>query len=85
MTDQNMCPVCGYEMEAPPRDYNICSSCGTEFGYHDVNSTIKELRVEWLRSGARWWNSEVPKSAGWGPFQQLNRLIKDEVAIPGYR
>ncbi len=52
----NICPVCGYLMEDPPKDYNICPSCGTEFGYHDLNSSIAELRAAWLRTGPRWWS-----------------------------
>src|SRR6266446_4815425 len=51
MVIETTCPVCGYEMDDPPRDYNICPSCGTEFGLHDVNASISELRAAWLQTG----------------------------------
>jgi len=70
----NMCPVCGYGMEDPPEDYNICPSCGTEFGLHDVNSSIAALRAAWLRSGARWWSPVDPQPLGWDPYLQLDNL-----------
>jgi predicted amidophosphoribosyltransferase len=40
----HMCPVCGYGMEDPPQDYNICPCCGTEFGLHDAERTHDQLR-----------------------------------------
>ncbi len=70
----NLCPVCGYEMEVPPRDYNICLSCGTEFGVNDVNSTIPELRESWISAGPRWWSTVIPKPPDWNPFRQLSNL-----------
>lgn len=47
---QNLCPVCGYGMKEAPADFNICPSCGTEFGVHDVNSSIPELRKAWSKT-----------------------------------
>lgn len=75
MVGENMCPVCGYEMEDPPRDYNICPSCGTEFGHHDVNSTVHDLRAAWLRGGAKWWSPAEPQPDGWDPYLQLNAVL----------
>jgi len=66
-----LCPVCGYEMDDPPRDYNICPSCGIEFGYHDAGRTYEELRRIWLDSGARWWSPVDRKPPGWDPYIQL--------------
>ena len=41
------CPVCFFdEMPDPPRDYNICPCCGTEFGNDDVEYSYAELRVQ---------------------------------------
>ena len=45
MVIDKLCPVCGYQMEDPPKDNNICPSCGTEFGLHDVNATLSDLRA----------------------------------------
>lgn len=75
MVNNKLCGVCGYEMEEGPRNYNICPSCGTEFGLHDVNSTIEDLRQVWLGSGPRWYSAVVPKPAGWNPMMQLARLL----------
>ena len=71
----NMCPVCGYGMDDPPEDYNICPSCGTEFGLHDAHTSIAELRAAWLRSGAHWWSPVDPQPQGWDPYLQLDNLM----------
>ncbi len=67
------CPVCGYYMEDPPRDYNICPSCGTEFGYHDAGRTHEELRNIWIKSGAEWWSPVDRKPERWNAYIQLLR------------
>lgn len=72
---ENMCPVCGYNMEDPPHDFNICPSCGTEFGNSDVNASIKELRSAWLRSGAKWWSPVDIPPDGWDPYEQVSDLL----------
>ena len=71
MVIENLCPVCGYEMEDPPKDYNICPSCGTEFGNHDLNASISELRAAWIGSGPKWWSKTDPQPENWNPFAQL--------------
>lgn len=73
---QYMCPVCGFLMEEPPCDYNICASCGTEFGLHDVNMTVDELRADWLRNGAKWWSNFQNAPAGWDPYVQVSKLLR---------
>jgi hypothetical protein len=75
MVNEKLCTVCGYEMEEGPRHYNICPSCGTEFGLHDVNSTIDNLRKAWIEGGARWYSTAVPQPQGWKPAVQLARLL----------
>lgn len=62
-------------MEEGPRGYNICPSCGTEFGLHDVNSTIEDLRTAWLESGAKWHSAVVPEPEKWNQAQQLATLL----------
>lgn len=71
---ENLCPVCGYEMDDPPCGYNTCPSCGTEFGLHDANASIVELREAWLRTGPKWWSATDPRPADWDPYAQLARL-----------
>jgi len=75
MVSENLCPVCGYGMEDPPKDYNICPSCGTEFGHHDVNASISDLRSAWLRTGPKWWSTVTPERENWNPFEQLANLL----------
>ena len=69
-----LCPVCGFGMEHEPKNYHICPSCGTEFGLHDQNATIDELRTAWIRTGPRWWSKTDPKPENWSPFLQLANL-----------
>jgi hypothetical protein len=71
-----LCPVCGYEMTDPPRDFNICPSCGTEFGVHDCNSTVEELQKAWLSTGPKWWSDTEPEPAEWNPIQQIAKLLR---------
>jgi hypothetical protein len=73
-TCKHLCPVCGYELDDPPRDFNICPSCGTEFGLHDVNASILELRQAWIDAGPRWWSKTDPQPQNWNPFVQLSRV-----------
>src|SRR5258708_15856140 len=75
MMNEKMCPVCGFEMSDGPRDYNICPSCGTEFGLHDVNSSIEVLRDVWIESGPRWYSRVVAEPVGLNPWLQLLRLF----------
>ncbi|MGA9668031.1 MAG: hypothetical protein WBQ94_02420 [Terracidiphilus sp.] len=64
------CPVCYYTgMQDPPRDYNICECCGTEFGNDDEALSHEELRARWIESGARWFFRSAP--VGWNPWTQL--------------
>lgn len=52
-----MCPVCDYDkLTDPPTDFEICPSCGTEFGYTDHTKTHAELRAEWIKGGRKWWS-----------------------------
>jgi len=71
MNIENMCPVCGYEMEAPPRDYRICPSCGTEFGVNDMNASIAELREAWMKTGPSWWSKTDAPPTEWDPIKQM--------------
>lgn len=71
---QNLCPVCGFEMDDPPRDYNICPSCGTEFGLHDLNASVLDLRQAWIKTGPVWWSDSDPRPVNWDPYVQLSRL-----------
>jgi len=75
---ENLCLVCGYGMDDPPKDYNICASCGTEFGVNDVNSTIPDLREVWIADGPRWWSPTDDPPLHWDPWAQLANLLHSE-------
>lgn len=91
-----MCPICGYpELLEPPfysnggGSYEICPSCGFEFGYDDFNHVdysketylyvreqcIKNWRKNWVEDGMK-WNSKIKKPNNWNPQEQLNKLIE---------
>jgi hypothetical protein len=79
----NRCPVCGYDdLEEPAFDdvgapsFEICPSCGTEFGYDDATRSHKSLRDEWIAKGMPWWADDKPPP-GWDPMQQLQSLTND--------
>jgi hypothetical protein len=66
------CPVCGYNnLPDPPVDYEICPSCGTEFGYDDFTFSHENLRRKWLTAGAKWHSRRISPPANWNPYQQL--------------
>ncbi len=69
-----VCPVCGFLLKHPADDFNICPSCGVEFGYETEGRTFAELQEEWLRSGARWSSKVHKPPMGWKPIQQLENL-----------
>ena len=72
----NICPVCGYEgLEDGTASGEICSSCGTEFGYSDFQRTHEELRRRWIgESYAQWWSRYTPKPTNWSPIAQLRNI-----------
>lgn len=73
--NRHLCPVCGYRLQFPPSDYNICSCCGTEFGYDDGCLSHEELRAEWLRAGVAWWSPVESAPEGWDPYTQVSNLL----------
>ena len=73
-----MCPVCAYGgLEEPPYDehgyesYEICPSCGTQFGYHDATRSHAELRATWVAAGAQWTSRVIPPPEGWDGLIQV--------------
>lgn len=75
------CPVCGYaKLEDPPCDQEICPSCGTQFGYHDLNKSHASLRLQWVRNKMQWHSRAFRKPHNWSPVAQLKaaHLLGDE-------
>jgi hypothetical protein len=58
-------------MDYPPRDFHICPSCGTEFGYHDSGRTYDYLRSLWIANGAQWWSRNRHAPPNWDAWEQL--------------
>src|ERR1039458_3872664 len=68
-----LCSVCGYDrLEDPPKNFTICPSWGTEFGYDDAFASSAELRAKWLRNGAQWWSTVDPKPEHWDPRKKVD-------------
>lgn len=72
------CPVCGFKsLDEPPYDafgcatFNICPSCGTEFGYDDSTTKHEDLRRRWVAKGMPWWSKCQEPPEGWDGQRQL--------------
>jgi hypothetical protein len=79
-----LCPVCGYpELSDPPYDahgcssFEICPSCGTEFGYDDSSTSHSELRAAWVQGGMAWWCTTRPPPPGWNPAEQMKAVSRE--------
>ena len=58
------CPICFYNnLDFNPllKNYDICPSCGTEFGNDDEQFTYDQLRRVWIDGGCKWWNKDESK------------------------
>lgn len=77
------CPVCGYpKLSEPPRtedggSYEICPSCGFEFGVTDDDRgyTYEAWRARWIEAGMPWWSTDIERvPEDWNPEAQLRNL-----------
>ena len=81
---KHQCPVCGFDqMPFPPEDHNICSCCGTEFGYHNRMRSNQELREMWIAKGCPWFSSAMAPPTEWNPDAQMSRAGLVAVAGSG--
>lgn len=81
------CPVCGFDnLEYPPQDFTICPSCGTEFGFDDVNYSIPELKARWIKDGRQWWSNDVqfPIETGLNSHTSM-RIAFDSQTTEGFK
>jgi hypothetical protein len=92
-----VCPACGYDgLEEPPwtdgsASYEICSSCGIEFGYDDWaggddkgrTNVYATWREKWRAGGMSWSSPGQTPPAGWDPVRQLRRVTDAAEAGPG--
>ena len=79
------CPVCGFpDLDDPPRaengggSYEICRSCGFEFGVtdDDLGITYEEWRERWIAAGRPWNGITIGPPSGWDPEAQLRKLLE---------
>jgi len=81
------CPVCGFAgLEDPPRSpttgggsYEICPSCGFEFGVTDDDQgySYEAWREKWVGDGMRWSSAGQQPPENWNPHDSLRKLLRD--------
>ncbi|PYV51815.1 MAG: hypothetical protein DMG98_25340 [Acidobacteria bacterium] len=82
------CPVCGYsDLSTPPWNdgapsFEICPSCGIQFGYTDAaggdpearTALWKKWRRRWIETGMAWNSIGQKPPSGWDPVAQLKNI-----------
>ena len=84
------CPACGYdELREEPRgdntggSYEICPSCGIQFGLDDEagGDPVRRLEIytkwrqEWIKQGTPWNSVGIAPPRDWNPSEQIRRLL----------
>jgi transcription elongation factor Elf1 len=78
------CPVCGYdELQESPRSesgggsYEICPSCGFQFGVTDDDEGVSYLdwREAWIKKGMPWNSKGITPPISWNPELQLIKTV----------
>lgn len=84
MADRYTCPACGYPcLTRPPRSqsgggsYEICLSCGFEYGVTDDDEgySYSTWRAKWVGNGMPWQSVGHEAPPNWNPQQQLDNLL----------
>jgi hypothetical protein len=82
-----VCPVCGYPgLHDPPRgeatggSYEICPSCGFQFGVSDEDRGIsdEQWREAWIQAGMPWNSVGIKQPLAWNPREQLENASKQD-------
>lgn len=80
------CPVCGYpkltevpHTHAGGGSYEICPSCGFQFGVSDDDAgfTYEQWREKWRNAGMK-WSSNQKAPVDWDPEAQLKTILRDK-------
>jgi len=87
------CPVCGFADLHEPAwandepSFEICVSCGTQFGYQDAEPDLArreerhlQLRAEWVEAGYPWASITIPAPTGWDGRRQLAAMTPRSVS-----
>jgi hypothetical protein len=69
-----ICPVCGFLLKYPAANFNICPSCGVEFGADDIDHDIGELQQLWFDRGMVWSSPVLPRPVDYNPALLLKNL-----------
>jgi hypothetical protein len=88
MTAQHLCPACGFDLWFAPWNegapsYEICPSCGIQFGYDDAAggreseraAIYTSWRARWTQDGMPWFSAGQRPPADWNPAKSLERLL----------
>lgn len=51
--------------------FNICPSCGTEFGIDDLHQSFQTIRNNWIAEGMPWFDDISLPPPNWSPVTQL--------------
>lgn len=63
-------------LDRPMPSYEICPSCGFEFGFDDLSEgeTYESYRCKWIANGCRWWSQSRLQAADWDLRAQLRNV-----------
>jgi hypothetical protein len=79
------CPICGYPgLRELPRgettggSYEICPSCGFQFGVSDDDRGIsdEQWRQGWIDAGMPWRSVGREQPPNWNPLEQIGKVTK---------
>jgi hypothetical protein len=86
-----VCPVCGYPgLVEEPRgrttggSFEICPSCGIQFGLDDEAGgdperwceIYRQWRQRWIDGGMIWSKGRTKPPPGWNPVEQLRNVVE---------
>jgi hypothetical protein len=85
------CPACGYpDLAEEPRgdttggSFEICPSCGIQFGLDDEvggdpakrHELYRQWRRRWIGQGTPWRSAGIARPKNWNPSEQLKKLLE---------
>lgn len=84
---QHFCPACGLPLDFAPWDWDlasfeICPSCGIQFGYTDAaggawkkrQEVYSSWRAKWVKEGMPWRGAGQAPPKNWNPAEQVWRV-----------
>lgn len=87
---EDVCPVCGYNLEFPAwkgesASDEICPCCYIQFGYDDWaegnaearGSIYAAWRKRWIEEGMKWRSEARARPDNWDPAQQLRAVLSE--------